>query len=338
MKVYNLGLLGCGDFARIQSPALLNSRRARVAAVYDPDEAAARTAADRFGAVVKGSAEALLGDPAVDVAVVYTPPFTHRELCEQAIAAGKRVITTKPLAPSVEDARAIAEATRDGRCLVVYKRTGNPQHHALKKLFASGEVGALALYRHDWVHHYPYWYPWALDPEKNGGPLVDAMIHNLNAARDLAGEVAAVTYHGYRLTHPEWKVCDTELLVVDFASGATAHLFITWAADLAIYDPKANDRERVDVQYYVGSKGHLVRFESRDGRPVLSASREGRTLLFPVEPLADTLYDRYVEDLERGRPVESSAQEACRDIEILHAALASPGRQVRFETLSARGT
>jgi len=112
------------------------------------------------------------------------------------------------------------------------------------------------------------------------------------------------------------------------AHPATAHLFITWAADLAIYDPKANDRERMDVQYMVGSKGHLVRFETRDGRPVLSASREGKVQLWPVEPLPETLYDRYVGDLEQDRPLECTAQDACRDIEILQAALASPGHRV----------
>jgi predicted dehydrogenase len=334
LKVYGLGILGCGDYTRIQSPTLQKSRRVRVAAVHDPNEAAARTTAERLGARIHPSAEALIADPEIEIVVVYTPPFTHRELVEQVVAAGKRVITTKPLAPNVPDARAIAAATSDGRCLVVYKRVGDPQHHALKTLFASGDVGSLALYRHDWVHHYPYWIPWALDPEKNGGPLVDAMIHNLNAVRDLAGEVAAVTYHGYSLTHPDWKVRDTELLVVDFASGATAHLFITWAAELAIYDPKANDRERINVQYLVGARGHLIRVETRDGRPVLSASREGKVSLWPVEPFPQTLYDRYVEDLEQGRPLECSAQDACLDIEILHAALASPGHRVSVASLS----
>src|SRR6266516_334841 len=100
-RVYGLGLLGCGDYTRIQSPVLRQSRRIRVTAVYDPNEAAARAAAERFGARVMGSAEALVGDPAVEIVVVYTPPFTHRALVEKAVAAGKRVIVTKPLAPNV---------------------------------------------------------------------------------------------------------------------------------------------------------------------------------------------------------------------------------------------
>jgi predicted dehydrogenase len=326
--VVRLGILGGGDFTRRETPALLSSRRVRVTAVYDPREDAARAAAERFSARVAESAEALVSAADVDAVVVYTPPFTHRPLVELAVGAGKRVITTKPLAPSVADARRIAELTADGRCLVVYKRVGSPQHHALKALFALGEVGRLVLYRHDWAHHFPYWVPWALDPEKNGGPLVDAMIHNLSAVRDLvAAPVVGLTYHGYNLTH-EFRVCDTESLVVDFASGATAHLFITWAADLAIYDAQANARERLDLQYMVTSTGHLVRFETRDGRPVLAASREGHVSIWPVPPLPETHYDRWARDLDEGRPVECSAQEACRDIELLQAAFASPGRRV----------
>jgi predicted dehydrogenase len=331
MSVVRLGILGCGDFTRLQTPALQKSRRVAVTAVYDPNRGAAEVTAPRLGARIVETAEALIGADDVDAVVVYTPPYTHRELVERAVAAGKRVITTKPLAPNVRDARAIAEATADGRCLVVYKRVGFPAHAALKRVFASGEVGRLALYRHDWAHHFPYWVPWALDPEKNGGPLVDAMIHNLNAVRDLvARPVSGLTYHGYNLTH-DWRVCDTESLVVDFEGGATAHLFITWAADLAIYDPKANDRERIDVQYMVSSTGHLVRLETRDGRPVVAASREGRVSIWPVEPLPETHFDRWVDDLEHGRPVECSAQDALRDIELLHAALAQPGRRLEIE-------
>jgi predicted dehydrogenase len=324
VKIYNAGLLGCGDFTRIQSPILSRSQRLRVTAVYDPDREAARVAAERLGTRAVDSPEAIFDDPAVDIALVFTPPFVRRGLVEQALAAGMKIITTKPLAPNLEDARAIAEATKDGRCLVIYKRTGNPQVRALKKLLDSGEVGRLALYRHDWIHHYPYWAPWALDPKKNGGPLVDALIHNLNTARHLAGrEVAGLGYHGYRLTQ-RFEVPDTELLVVDFEGGSTAHLFITWAADLAIYDRKANDRERIDVNYVVTTDRHLVRFETREGRPMISATRDGEVRLYPVEAPPLTLYDQYVEDMEAGRQVESSAQEAFRDIELALFAIAHP--------------
>jgi predicted dehydrogenase len=315
VRTYNAGLLGCGDFARIQSPILSKSQRVRVAAVYDPDPEAARVTAERLGAPVVATPEAIFADASIDIALVFTPPFVRRPLVEQALAAGKKIITTKPLAPTLEDARAISEATKDGRCLVIYKRTGNAQVQTLKKVLDSGEVGRVALYKHDWIHHYPYWAPWAIDPTKNGGPLVDALIHNLNTARHLAGrEVVGLGY----------PIPDTELLVVDFEGGSTAHLSITWAADLAIYDRKTNDRERIDINYVVTSDRHLLRFETREGRPMLLATRDGVIRLYPVEAPPLTLYDRYVADIEEGRPVESSAQEACRDIELALMATAHP--------------
>jgi predicted dehydrogenase len=324
VRVYRAGLFGAGDFARIQSPLLQKSQRLRVASVYDPNRPAALATAERLGAQAVDSPEAIFDDPTIDVALVYTPPFTRRELVEKAVAAGKEVITTKPLAPTLEDARAIAAATAAGRCLVLYKRTGNPQVQTMKRVLASGEVGSLALYHHDWIHHFPYWAPWALDPKKNGGPLVDALIHNLNTACFLAGrEVAAYGYHGYRLAQT-FGIPDTELLVVDFEGGGTAHLSITWAADLAIYDVKANDRERIDVNFVATDERWLLRFETRDGRPMVNATRDGEIRLYPVVAASETLYDRWAGDIEAGRPVETSAQEALRDIELCLHATANP--------------
>jgi predicted dehydrogenase len=324
MSVYRAGLLGCGDFTRIQTPGLLRSERVKVTRVYDPNPEAAKVASERLGAAVADSAEAILQDPAIDIALIFTPPFTRRALVEQAVAAGKKIITTKPLASTLEDARAISDATKDGRCLVIYKRTGDAGIQSLKKLLVSREVGDLVLYRHDWVHHYPYWAPWAIDPKKNGGPLVDAVIHNLNTVRHLVDrDVVGFGYHGYRLTQ-KFAIPDTELLVLDFEGGATAQLFITWAADLAIYDRKANDRERININYVVTNERYLIRFETRDTRPVLAATRDGHVRLYPVEAHALTIYDRYVDDIEAGRPLETTAQEAYRDLELALYATAHP--------------
>mgnify|MGYP003578369782 CR=1 FL=1 len=61
MSVYRAGLIGAGDFFRIQSPILQNSHRIRVEAVFDPNPQAAQAAAERLGARVAESAEAIFG-------------------------------------------------------------------------------------------------------------------------------------------------------------------------------------------------------------------------------------------------------------------------------------
>src|SRR5262245_61975972 len=80
MKIYRAGLLGAGDFVRIQTPVLQKSQRLRVTSVYDPNAEAARTAAGRLAARVVDSPDAIFGDPEVDTVLVYTPPFTRLEL------------------------------------------------------------------------------------------------------------------------------------------------------------------------------------------------------------------------------------------------------------------
>ena len=80
------------------------------------------------------SAGAIFDDASLDVALIFTPPFTRRALVEAAVASGKRIITTKPLAPNAADARAIVDATRGTHCLVIYKRTGNAQVEAVLRL------------------------------------------------------------------------------------------------------------------------------------------------------------------------------------------------------------
>lgn len=65
---------------------------------------------------------------------------------------------------------------------------------------------------------------------------MDAMLHNLNAARYLMGR-RVVGRAFFSDDHTHSLACDdTQFLKVDFEQGASAHLFITWAAELAVYD------------------------------------------------------------------------------------------------------
>ena len=206
--------------------------------------------------------------------VVYTPPFTHRKLVEQVVAAGEAVSSPPSPGPNVPDARAIAAATSDGRCLVVTSGWAIPSTTRSRRCSPRARSA-----------------PWrstatGLTTTRTGFPgprprrtadrwSTRRLQHNLNAVRDRRARRPRSRTTGTASPIRTGRCADTELLVVDFASGATAHLFITWAADLAIYDPKANDRERINVQYLVGARGH--RLLLRDpGRPARAFRRRAR--------------------------------------------------------------
>jgi len=71
---------------------------------------------------------------ACDIVAVCTPPETHREICE-TIANHHNVLAViceKPMAPSVEDAEAIARALSDRILIVGHQRRYESSHQAIR--------------------------------------------------------------------------------------------------------------------------------------------------------------------------------------------------------------
>jgi predicted dehydrogenase len=299
-----------------------------VKTLFDPAAERAAHYGEFFGVKPVASADAIFDDGEVEIVLIFTPPWIRKDLVLRAVEAGKHIITVKPLAPNLAEATAMVKAVSDKvHCAVFYRRTGNAQVETLKRIFESGEIGRLALYREDWLHHYPTWNKWATDPAKNGGPFMDAMVHNLNIARYLAGaEASACAF--FSDNHAQHLQCnDTEFMKVDFEDGAAAHLFITWAADLEVYDATKNDREHIDIWYMITDRGWYV---TLDGDNV-KASREGDVKTWPVEGPAAASYERFVEALETGAEQPCSLVDAWKDIAILDAATRHQGRTVPLD-------
>jgi predicted dehydrogenase len=340
MTILNLGILGCGDFLRGNLKALKSSTLVKVAKVFDPDRQRAAAMAAELGAVAVASEAEILGARDIQVAALFSPPFLHAPQIEAAAQAGQHILTTKPLAPDAAAcARAVAAVERAGvRCGVIYRRTGTPQIAAIKRLVDGGSIGRLALYRQDWIHHYPTWNAWATDPAKNGGPFMDAMVHNLNIARHLMGRPSThCTYFSDNLAHPQLKCRDTECMKLDFAGG-TAHLFITWAADLRVMSHDGNNREHIDHCYLVTDQGWYITFGWGKDGPEVTAKREDevRTVLAPSP--AQSVFDRFAAAIAgtAGMPEElPTIQEAAADICLMRAAERQLGQ--RFATDATMG-
>jgi predicted dehydrogenase len=326
-----LGIIGCGDYLRWQEPGLRNAELVEVVSLFDTQSERAADYASRLGGSAAESADAVIANTAVDIVLLFVPPWVRRDLFVKAVAAGKHILTTKPLAPSVEDCAAMAEAS-DGavRCGVMYGRTGDARVEAYKDLFESGEIGRLALYKQDWIHHYPQWNTWATDPEKNGGPFMDAMIHNLNTARYLMGRAAThATFFGESHAH-ELKCNDTESIKVDFDGNGSAHLFITWAADLAVQSTEGNYREHIDNKFMVTDQGWYI--IERDGAIV--ASREGAERTFEVKGLGGCVFDRFAAAVTSGADLPrdiGSVAEAGADIKLIRDTEAAAGQRIALD-------
>lgn len=325
-----LGIVGCGDFLRIQEPNISTSAAFTVDALFDPlRERAASYAAKWPGARAGASAEEVVEADTVDVVALFVPPWARRPLVERAAAAGKHIITTKPLAPAIADCEAMLSAVKTAgvKAAVIYNRTESRAVETLKRVFESGRFGRLALFKQDWIHHYPQWNQWALDPTKNGGPFMDAMIHNLNIARYLMGRPAErAWFFSDRHAHPDLSCADTEFMKIDFAGAGAAHLFITWAADLK-HESGGNYREHYDIFYLVSDQGWRITVEGEN----VHASRLGETQKIPLVAELENPFAQFARWVKGDLPHPSllaSLEEAAEDIRIIRRSSANPGQTV----------
>lgn len=187
-----VGLIGAGLMGRTHARAW-GSLPGVLGAVYVPpgDENAARFAGE-FGLRPCDTHEELFGQ--VDIVDICTPTPSHLPLTLAAARAGRHVICEKPAALSVEDAQAMRLGCEAAgvRLFVAHVLRFFPQYRAAQEQLASGRLGAPRVLRLSRVGSPPGAGSWLHDEAQSGGVALDLMLHDLDYARALAGEVDSV--------------------------------------------------------------------------------------------------------------------------------------------------
>jgi predicted dehydrogenase len=154
-----VGIAGTGFVGRIHARA---ARRAggRLVGVAASTPERAHAAADALGAErAFETAEELVESADVDVVHVCVPNHLHVPLAEAGLAAGKRVICEKPLAPTVDGAARLADAAAAaGGAFVPFVYRYYPTVREARERVRRGAIGAVRLL------HGTYLQDWLLDP------------------------------------------------------------------------------------------------------------------------------------------------------------------------------
>ena len=172
----------------------------RLAAIADADETLARDAARRYGYErAVSSWEEVVADPSIDAVSIVVGNDLHRPIAEALIAAGKHVLCEKPLAGSLDDARAMvaAEERADVVTAVGYTYRRSPAIAAIRDHVRNGDLGELTLFDGR------YWCDYACDPRGplswryKGGPgsgaLADIGAHVIDGGQFLCGPIVQVS-------------------------------------------------------------------------------------------------------------------------------------------------
>ena len=252
----------------------------------------------------------------LDVISVATPTGLHAPIAVAALDAGIHVLSEKPLAESVERARAMVAAARaNDRVLDVsfnHRRRGDVK--ALKQLVDDGLLGDLYYAKAGWLRRsgIPGLGTWFTQRSlAGGGPLMDIGVHMLDMALHLMGEptaeaVSAATYaefgprgrggssgarQGARADGTgAYEVEDLATAFVRLSGGATLLLEASWASYI--------ERDELYVVLYGSEGGAVLGSPQLWSEPRLSVLTDVRGIpaeLTPVLP-TDGLHAEAVDD------------------------------------------
>lgn len=140
----------------------------------------------------------MLREADLDLVVISSPNFVHREMAVTALDAGKHVFLEKPMGVSREECDQILEAwQRSGRNLGIdFEIRVSPCAQRVQSLLTSGEYGELR--RIEYLHHQGAWQEsasgdsWRIRADKSGGHLLECTIHYIDICRFFGGEVQSV--------------------------------------------------------------------------------------------------------------------------------------------------
>jgi predicted dehydrogenase len=275
----------------------------------------------------------------VDAVVIATPHWSHPEVAIDALARGLHVLTDKPLAVHVADARRMLAAHHDKtlRFGVIFNERTRPVNVRIKAMIEAGELGALR--RVLWMATGPFrshayyarggWRAtWA---GEGGGVLINQAPHDLDLLQWFVGLPARVTAKiGLGRYHPI-EVEDDVSALLEYPEGATGLFAITTG--------EAPGTSRVELS---GDRGKLEldteRWTLKLFRNEVPASEFSRTTreLFARPPVEEVsvpaedggeshfiILENFRDAILDGAPLVAPAEEAIRSLEIGNAMLLS---------------
>jgi predicted dehydrogenase len=138
-------------------------------------------------------------DPEIDIIDIATPNHLHAEIAIAAAAAGKHIISEKPLARNGEEAKTMYDAVKNAGIvhMVAFNYRRTPAVALAKKYIDEGAIGDILNFRGTYLQD------WSADPDgplswrfqksiAGSGSLGDIGTHVVDMARFLCGEITQV--------------------------------------------------------------------------------------------------------------------------------------------------
>lgn len=227
MERVGVCVVGLGWMGRVHCEALATVKDKVALFVASRDPTKAKEFAEKFGAEGWfGDYEKPFEDERVQVIDICLPHDLHLPVALKAFEAGKHVLTEKPMALNLDEAKQMVQAARKHGKLLAVAENMRTYDHCVRtcQLIADGAVGEPFFVQ---INHFAYYVPqgWRQPMSSaGGGSLIDVGHHYVDLAVMLGGQVETVFANTHQKTVKEIEGEDTAILHLVYESGATGHL------------------------------------------------------------------------------------------------------------------
>ena len=330
-----VGIVGTGFMGRTHAAAWSHTP-ATIAGYISKRTASSEVLIEKYGGKSYPDLAELLSD--VDIVDICSPTHLHYEMVLEAAAAGCDIICEKPIARTLAQAQEMITACTEAgvKFFVAHVVRFFPEYAAAKAKVQSGEIGQPAVIRLTRGTFQPKKAidNWFLDFEKSGGMMLDLMIHDLDYARWVAGEVDTVFARNIQHSHTDATV-DHGLVILQHTNGTISHIEGSWAYPAPLF------RTRLEI---AGSNG-WINYDSEETAAIgLHLHKHGREetpdVPLPSSPLSEdpftsqirSAYNSIAGDL----PIAVAGLDGAAALQLALAAIesASSGQPVRIEPLT----
>lgn len=297
-----VAIIGLGNIGRVHLENLRSLRGCRVQGVFDT------RLSDASGARVYASVDDALGDSTVGAVVIATPSDKHAALAVQALQAGKHIFVEKPLAGTLDDARAIVGAARQHPGQVVqvgFCERFNVNYLEARRAVLQGQLGAVRA-----IHTSRVAPLWASNPRWELGVL-DTAVHNLDLIVWLKGELPVSVHARGTNVYPATGILNSVTTTLTFADGSYAVDHIAWLDDQG-FPLNQCARSRMFIQ---GSEGYFE-VDLTDRPSAIRTPHEYRKIdnvIIGAPEYAGCLklqFEYFLRSIEEGAPVLAPADQA----------------------------
>jgi len=320
----NVACIGMGWWSDVLADAIKRSNKLNIVACFTRSADKRQAFARKYHCRAAASYEEILADPAIDAIINTTPNNVHLETTRAAAAAGKHVFLDKPIANSVSEGFAIAEACRKAGVVLAlgYQRRREAHFRWVRQQIDAGVFGKLvnaeANISRDRLGKIDL-SSWRYTAEgMPGGVMLQIGIHYADVLEYLMGPVKAVSGRFAQLVLPGDNP-DVASLVFEHENGALSTLNASYASASEYYLMNVYGKEA--SAYYDLHNG--LRFLKR------GSDRS--------EPVKVDKIDTFVDELEefaaavrgQGQP-EMDGDKASRSLAVIRAGIRSAreGRRV----------